>query len=977
MRTFQKCLLLLLFFTSVAGVAQMTVTGKVTVKNSNDEPLPGVNVVVKGTSIGTTSDFDGEFEIRAKQGDIIVFSYLGFITQEQKITSSTLNIAMEESTSQLDEVVVIGYGTVKKEDATGSVTAIAPKDFNKGAVVAADQLIQGKVAGIQVTNGGGSPGEGAIIRIRSGSSLNAQNDPLYVIDGVPVDSGGITGGRNPLSTINQNDIESINILKDASATAIYGVRASNGVVIITTKRGQSGDVKVAYNASYSVASINDKVDALSTDQFKTYVNANGNATQVALIGAEDTQWQDLIYQDAFGTDQNVSITGGMDDLTYRVSAGYASYDGILKRDKFERTTLSTALTMNFLDEHLKIDINNNTSIIKSNYSNRGAIGSAIVFDPTQPVFVDNQKYGGYFRWTNANNGNLNSLAPANPLALIEQTNNFGRAFRSIGNVQFDYKMHFLPELKATLNLGYDLLSGRSYGGTDALFNNPNNQGEQIATSYNNTEDKENTVMDAYLNYNKYFESIKTQLDVTAGYNYQDFRYPTTFLTDDGTGNLISRTNEERVNLQSFFGRTNLTLNDKYLVTLSLRRDGSSRFAEKNRWGNFPAAALGWKINNENFLKDSDVVSELKLRLSWGITGQQEVGDRYPSVPLYVSGDQNVAYPFGNEFVSTIRPQPYNPNLVWEETETYNAGLDFGFFNGRFTGAVDAYERTTSDLIVFTNNPQGVGFSNADFYNIGTLENKGLEISGNVYPVQNEDWTWRVGGNITLQESKITKLTLVDDPNYNGIDVGGFAGGTGNTIQNHQVGFAPFSFYVFEQAYGANGQPLEGVYVDRNEDGIVNSDDKYRYKKPSSDVYYGLNTDLKYKNWFMNMSWRGSWGNYNYNNVDSNLGFGNTLLTFDTYLNNGVTNLLDTNFRNAQFLSDYYIQEASYVKLDNASFGYTFNGVFDDNSTLTLTATGQNLLIISDYKGIDPETFGIDNNLYPRPRTFLLGINVNF
>ena len=978
MRTLIKNTLLLLFLIPMSFFAQNTVSGTVT-ESATGLPIPGVNVIVQGTTNGTVSNFDGEYSIdNVSEGDVLTYSFLGFATKEISYTGqSTIDVQLDEDEATLDEVVVIGYGSVKKKDATGAVSSITPDEFNKGAVVAADQLIQGKVAGIQVINGGGSPGEGAQIRIRSGSSLNANNDPLYVIDGVPVDSGGIEGGRNPLATINQNDIESINILKDASATAIYGVRASNGVVIVTTKRGKSGEMNISYNSTYSYSTINETVDALNPNQFRSYITANGNDAQVSLIGENNTDWQDLIYQDAFGTDQSVSATGGKDFYNYRISAGFANYDGILKRDNFQRTTLSAALTFKFLDDHLKFNINNNSSIIESNYSNRGAIGSAISFDPTQPVFVDDQTYGGYFRWTNPNNNRLNTLAPANPLALINQTNNKGTAYRSIGNIQTEYKMHFLPELKAVVNLGYDMLSGRSYGGEEVEFVSLNADGERNPTSYNNEENKENRLMDLYLNYNKYYEGLGTQIDFTGGYNYQDFRYPTTFFTDDGNGVITEVTNETRLNLQSYFARLNLTQSDKYLLTLSIRRDGTSRFIEENRWGNFPAAAVGWKVNEEKFLEDSNVVSNLKLRGSWGITGQQAVGDIYPSLPLYQTGTNTAGYQFGNQFVTTIRPQPYNNNLTWEETETYNAGIDFGFFNERITGSVDAYERTTTDLLVFTNNPQGVGFSNADDYNIGTLENRGLEIAADVYPFRGEDLTWRVGGNITFQESKITKLTLIDDPNYEGIDVGGIGGATGNTIQNHQVGYAPYSFFVFEQAYGEDGRPLDGVYVDRNEDGIVNEADKYRYRKPASDVYYGLNTDLNYKNWNFNMAWRGSWGNYNYNNVDSSLGFGDALLTFDTYLNNGVNDLLYTDFTQAQYQSDYYIQDASFVKLDNASISYTFPRFINDSNSLTVSATGQNLLIISDYDGIDPETFGIDNNLYPRPMNFVLGLNFNF
>jgi TonB-linked SusC/RagA family outer membrane protein len=973
MEKFFKSSLFLLFMLPTSFFAQQSVSGSVT-ESATGLPVPGVNIIVKGTSNGTTTDFDGIYTItNVEKTDILVYSFLGFTTKEIPYTGqATENVQLDESENALDEIVVIGYGTVKKSDATGSVTSITPKEFNKGAVVSADQLIQGKVAGIQVINGGGSPGEGAQIRIRSGSSLNANNDPLYVIDGVPTDNGGIKGGKNPLANINQNDIASINILKDASATAIYGVRASNGVVIITTKRGETGELKVNYNSSYSYSTIDETTDVLSTGQFRDYVTANGNDAQIGLIGEANTNWQDLIYQDSFGTDQNVSVSGGEDFYTFRASAGYSNYNGILKRDKFERTTLSAAITLKFLEDHLKIDINNNTSILENNYSETGAIGAAVAFNPTQPATVDDQTYGGYFRWTQAN-GDLNPLAPANPLALINQTTNLGRSFRSIGNIQFDYKMHFLPELKAVLNLGYDNSVGRRYGNEDPKFTNP----DQGGSSYNEREEKKNKVMDAYLNYNKNFESINTLVDFTGGYNYQDFTYPTSFTRDNGAGVLVTINNETRLNLQSFFGRANFTHNNKYLLTVSLRRDATSRFIEENRWGNFPSAALGWKIHEENFLKDSNIISEFKLRASWGITGQQAVGDIYPSVPLYQTGTSTAGYQFGERYVETIRPEPYNPNLVWEETETRNLGLDFAFFNRRVDGSIDAYERTTDDLIVFTNNPQGVGFSNADDYNIGTLENKGLEIGANVYPIRNQDMQWRVGGNITFQESKITKLTLVTDPNYEGINTGGISGGTGNTIQNHQVGFSPSSFYVYEQAYDGSGNALEGVYIDRNQDGIINSNDKYRFRKPASDVYYGFNTDFNYNNFSFNMSWRGSWGNYNYNNVDSGNGFGNNILVFDTFINNSVSNLLETNFKDAQYLSDYYIQDAAFVKLDNASIGYTFNEFLNDHTSLTVTATGQNLLTITDYKGIDPETYGIDNNIYPRPRTFVLGVNLNF
>lgn len=978
MKTVQIYTLFLMLFISMGIYAQTTVSGIVT-EQETGTPLPGVNVFVKGTTNGTTTDFDGNYELTTENGSTLVFSYIGFQTAEIVVTSENIDVALEEDREQLDEVVVIGYGAVRRSDATGSVTSVTSEQFNKGPVISTDQLIQGKVAGVQIINGGGAPGEGSQIRIRSGSSLSAGNDPLYVIDGVPVENGGggIKGGVNPLATINQNDIESINILKDASATAIYGSRASNGVVIITTKKGREGDLKVSYNSFYSVGTLSEKVDVLSPDQFREYVNTNGNTNQIALLGDVNTDWQDEIYRTAFGTDHNISLSGGNEHIIYRVSTSYGDLNGLLKEDNMKRVNTSVGLTFNLLDDHLKVDLNNNTAVIKRNYSEASAIGSAVRFNPTVPVYAENN-YGGYFQWLEAG-GNPLQLAGKNPVSLIEQKHNFGRSFRSIGNIQFDYKMHFLPELKAILNLGYDSLSGVEHGYNDEDF-----AGSDRGNTKNNLEGKENKVLDAYLNYNKTFDAISTNVEVIAGYAYQDFR--NSFENSSVVGGVPEgNAGNTRLNLQSFFGRTNISVLDKYLLTLSIRRDGSSRFTKENRWGNFPAAALAWKLNEENFLKNSSTINQLKLRVSWGITGQQDIStDVYPSLPLYAPSTSTAGYQIGYDtdgnpvFVSTSRPEPYNPNLVWEETETINLGMDFGLFDNRITGSIDLYERNTTDLIVQTANPQGVGFSNEDFYNIGDLVNKGIEIAADVYPISNDKITWRIGGNITIQDSEITKLTLVSDPSYNGIDVEDIDGATGNRIQNHQVGYSPFSFYVFEQAYDANGYPLEGVYIDRNQDGIVNADDKYRYKKRTADVFYGFNTNLDYKNWSLNMQWRGSYGNYLYNNVASNNGYGFNMLIRDTDIYNGVSDVLVTDFQQAQLLSDYYVQDASFLKLDNISLSYRFNDFITEGTNLLLTGSVQNVLTLTNYDGLDPEiNSGVDKNLYPRPRTFMLGLNVNF
>ncbi|MBQ0909865.1 TonB-dependent receptor [Flavobacterium sp. F-328] len=979
MKTIYKKLLILVLLLPFSVLAQSTVSGTVLDKVSG-QPIPGVNVNVQGAANGVSTDFDGKYQIgNVKKGDKLVFSYIGYAnTVIDYVAQKVVNVTLQEDANQLKEVVVqVGYGTVKKKDATGAVTVISSKDFNKGPVTSADQMIQGKVAGLQITNGGGSPGEGASIRIRSGSSLSASNDPLFVIDGVPVSNSGVEGGRNPLATINQNNIESVTVLKDASATAIYGSRASNGVIIITTKKGKAGDLQVNYSANLQVSEVTNQVDALSATQFRDYVNANGSATQIALMGTADTDWQKEIYRTAVGTDHNVAVSGGTDNIVYRASLGYANLNGILKRDNLQRTTLSAGITGNFFDNHLKVELNNNTSATESDYSNRGAIGAAIRFDPTQSV---RNADGSFFQWY-TNPTTINQLAGRNPLSLIEQQNNYGRSYRSIGNIQAEYKLHFLPELKAVANFGYDQLSGRSFGNTDANYLN-GLPGSGYNNTYLRTQSRFNKVMDLYLNYNKKFESINTQVDVTGGYNYQEFRenyFSTNF--NFQSNNTTNPPNFPSIlNLQSLFARTNLSIADKYLVTLSIRSDRSSRFRENFRTANFPAVAVAWKLNDENFLKNVETISTLKLRGGWGITGQQEIGGVYPSIPLYLASNSAAQYQFGSDFYTTYRPLPYNSNLKWEETTTLNAGIDFGLFNNRITGSVDAYQRTTNDLLLYTQNPSFFGFSNFDNYNVGSIDNKGLEVMAEVIPVRNDNWEWRVGGNITFQNSKITKLSTTL-PNTPGINTGGYEGATGNTIQNHQVGFAPSSFFVYEQAYGADGKPLDGVFIDRNEDGIVNEQDKYRFQKPAADVFYGFNTSVTYKNIDFGMTWRGSWGNYNYNNVDSSKGVSSNILIRNTDLANGVENLLETDFRSndtKRFESDYYIQDASFIRLDNVSVGYTFNQNKRSTSLVKMTLSAQNVLVLTKYEGLDPEIGGgIDSNLYPRPITFTLGLNVNF
>lgn len=965
MKTMQKKLFILLFILPFSIFAQSTLKG--TVLDNLGQTLPGVSVVVKGTSNGVATDFDGNFTLtNVKKGDVVTFSYVGFKAQDLIYNNQKeVSITMQEDAQQLADVVVIGYGTVKKSDATGSVATVSTKDFVKGPVVAVDQMIQGKVAGLQVTNGGGAPGEGSTIRIRQGSSITANNSPLVVIDGVPVAEDN-TGGRNSLATINQNDIESVTILKDASAAAIYGSRASNGVIIITTKKGKSGELKVSYTGNVSYSSIYKKAEVLNADQFRTYVTQNGNANQIALLGTANTNWQKEVYRDAVGTDHNVALSGGANNITYRTSVGLTDMNGILKRDNYNRATTSVGLVGDFFDKHLKIEFNNKTALTKNNYSNRGAIGAAITFDPTREVLNPD---GTYYQWNN-------TLAGVNPVSLIDQFNNYGNHFRSLGNIQTEYKMHFLPELKAVANFGYDYTTGRGYGDSSPDYAYALNTQD----SYTNTNGSRNRLMDLYLNYKKDIDAIKGSVEFTAGYNYQNLQY-TGFGTS--TNNDVTPPGQNTFsesNLQSVFGRGIFNFYDKYILTATIRRDGSSRFSKDNRWGNFPSAALAWKLKEESFIKNIKTISSLKARFGWGITGQQDLpGKFYPSLATYSTSNSQAQYQLGNDFYQTVRPEPYNPNLKWEQTETRNIGLDFGLFNERFTGSVDVYEKRTEDLLLTVFNPVFYGFSNVGDYNIGKTKSQGIEIAAQVIPIKTDDFQLTIGGNITFQNSKVT--SVVDGaPNF-GIATGGIQGGVGNTIQIIKEGYAQNSFFVYEQAYGANGKPLDGVFIDRNGDGSIDVNDQYVYKKPQADIFYGLFTNLSYKNWDMAMSWHGSWGNYVYNNVDSNLGWQNQVLIRDTDLSNAVTEVLNTNFSSTnsnRYYSDYYIQNASFIRLDNLTLGYNFNKFLGTNSNAKLSLGGQNLLLFTPYKGIDPEiNGGIDNNIYPRPRIYTLGLNVNF
>ncbi len=1013
---FAKLLLLLslLFLVYMTGLAQTgEVTGTVT-DAAEGQTLPGVTILIKGTAIiGTTTDFDGNYKIMVEPNTTLVFSYIGYETQEIIVQPNTIiNIALNIAMTELEEFVVIGYGVVKKEDATGSVTAIESESFNKGVLASPAGLIAGKVAGVQISSNGGAPGTSSNIRIRGGSSLNASNTPLFVIDGVPISNDVPGGTRDPLNSINPNDIETFTVLKDASATAIYGSRASNGVIIITTKKGKEGrPLQLDYTGKFSYNEVPKTIDVLSTGEFQnvlksrfpervdmmgTWTDPDGNPVVYNNLPDDrtgynqtihNTNWQDEIYRNAFAMDHALSANGAWKKLPYRVSIGYTDQDGILETSNFQRTTIGASLRPSLLDDHLNINFNVNSAFIKHNFANEGAMGSALQMDPTKPVNSADGLYGGYWAWLDKNGIPL-TQSTSNPMSLLKLTDDKSNANRTFGNLQLDYKMHFLPELRANLNLGYDFSKndGTRYVPSYAAWSYNATDGGGVNNDYNNRY--ENKLLDFYLNYVKDVESIKSRFDVMAGYSWQHFfnsstshnsNIPTFIdpITGDSTGQQYIRdtvVDKGEYCLISFFGRFNYTFNDKYLLTFTLRNDGTSRFSKDNRWGLFPSVALGWKINEEAFLSRSKVISFLKLRLGWGITGQQDIGGYYDYMGRYTYGNSFAMYPFGNTYYITLRPEGYNPDLKWEETTTWNIGIDFGFLEDRIYGSLDFYQRHTKDLLSWVPVPAGSNLSNYINRNIGELKNHGMEFSIGAKAIVNDDMLWDIGFNITYNKNEITEL-------YQGASIatGGIAGGVGNNIQEQAVGYATNTFYVYEQVYDQDGKPIEGLYVDRNGDGEITTSDKYYFKNPHPDFYFGISSNFSWKSWNLYFSGRANFGNYMYNNIQSENGWLNRMYRSEgPYISNITTASSETNFETARYFSDYYIQNASFFRMDDITLSYTFSQVLKDRFDIRLSATVNNAFVITDYDGIDPEVNnGIDNNVYPRTRIWMFGVNLLF
>jgi iron complex outermembrane receptor protein len=987
---------------NIAMAQQFVLSGKVT-DSSSGESLPGVSIVVKGTTNGTTSDLNGHFTLNVNKGEVIVLSFVGYTKQEVPVGGQkTISVALVPSNEELSEVVVVAYGTSKKSDLTGSITAVTQKDFQKGNIASPEQLLTGKVAGLQITSSGGAAGAGSTIRIRGGASLNASNDPLIVIDGVPVEGNSLSGSANLLNTINPNDIESISVLKDASATALYGSRASNGVLIITTKKGAAGAVKFNFNTQESVGTVAKYVDVLSGDQIRSLVTADaaatGDNTYKNLLGTANTDWQKEIYRTAITSDNNLSASGSIKNIPFRISTGYLSQDGLIKTNHFNRFTGSLNLSPKFFTDHLSVNLNAKYSRTQNRFADESAaIRGAVTFDPTQTVRTANGggNYGGYWEWLQADGKVINTnggAAAPNPVGLLEPRDNSSNVDRIIGNVQLDYKLHFLPDLHVLVNLGLDKATGSGNDNRDSTMAIANYK-HGIFKYYK--EGKTNQLADVSLFYTKELPDAKSKFDLLAGHSYQDFYTNTyNYASYSQAGKVDSTTiprfatDKPEYRLESYFGRVNYTFNEKYLLTASLRRDESSRFSKAQRAGYFPAVALAWKMDEE-FFKNSKTVSDLKLRLGWGITGQQDIGggnNLYPYLPRYSQSQSTAQYQFGNSFYSFLRPTAYDANIKWETTTTNNIGLDFGFFNGRISGSADVYEKKTKDLLSYIPIAPGANFDISLYTNIGNMKNKGVEFTINTIPVQTKDFSWSLGFNVTYNKSEITKLLDYNIPGYTGVDIGNVNGGTGNRIGKHAVGYAPNTFYVYKQVYDkVSGAPIEGLYEDINRDGQITDADRYYYKKAAPDFMFGANTQVTYKKWTLGLVGHAMVGNYLYNNFNSNNGTLRALKDPLLYLRNVSTDYLSTKFSNMQYLSDYYIENASFFRLDNINLAYNVGKIFPGRtSELHITANVQNVFVITKYSGLDPEyspsdlnNVGVDNVIYPRPQIYSIGFNLDF
>ena len=958
-----------------------TIKGEVT-DAQNGEALIGATVMVEGEKGGTVTDFDGNFSLQvSSSAKKIKVSYIGYIDKVLSI-SDNMKVKLESDSKALSDVVVIGYGTARKSDLTGSVATVKSKDFNKGLVSSPEQLINGKVSGVQIMSNSGSASAGSTIRVRGGASLNASNDPLIVLDGVPLEQGGISGNSsNFLSMINPSDIESMTVLKDASSTAIYGSRASNGVIIITTKKGQQGAVKVNFNTTNSLQTRAQMVDMLSRDEFVNVINQYGSANQKSLLGTANTDWNDEVYRTAFGTDNNLSVSGSIDKwLPFRVSVGYYNQSGLVRKDNVERWTGNVVLTPSFFQDHLKLTINAKGTLNNNSFNNGGAVWAAATFNPTIPVYSGNDKYGGYNEALDADGVPVNA-GVRNPRGLVDLYDSKSKVSRFIGSMDVDYKVHFLPDLKLHATVGADYAKGDGTVYVPAYAAQSYNKDESLGGSdYKYGPQKnENRLLTLYANYAKYFEDIKSNVDLTAGYDYQYWKSTTPlYYTKSAAGTTLStvKASDYRHVMLSYYGRINYSFDGKYLLTATVRRDASSRFSKDTRWGTFPSVALGWTLTEEPWLKNQKVLSNLKLRASYGVTGQQEGIGNYNYLPVYTYSVTGAEAFINGQYINTYRPEAYVSDLKWETTTSWNFGLDFGFLDGRIGGAIDFYTRKTKDLLASVPTAAGTNFSKTILTNVGNVDSKGIEVSLNATPIQTKDWEWNLSYNFTWQNMKVKNLSLTKGGSQTNVKVG-------PSIDAYQFqvlseGYEPYMFYVYHQLYDSKtGKPIEGAYADLNNDGEINESDLYRYHSPAPKYIMGLSTSLRYKQLTLGMSFRANIDNYVYNGMGMSTGAFETVSYNNSQLNNLNTSFLKTGFKTRQYLSDYYVENASFLKLDNLSLSYNV-GKINKWASLTVSAMVQNVFTITGYSGTDPEVpNGMDNSFYPRPRTYSVSLGLQF
>ena len=958
-----------------------TVKGEVT-DAQNGEALIGATVTVEGEKGGTVTDFDGNFSLQvSSSAKKIKVSYIGYIDKILAI-SENMKVKLESDSKALADVVVIGYGTARKSDLTGSVATVKAKDFNKGLVSSPEQLINGKVSGVQIMSNSGSASAGSTIRVRGGASLNASNDPLIVLDGVPLEQGGISGNSsNFLSMINPSDIESMTVLKDASSTAIYGSRASNGVIIITTKKGQQGGLKVNFNTTNSMQTRAQMVDMLGHDDFVNVINQYGTDNQKSLLGNANTDWNDEVYRTAFGTDNNLSLSGSIGKyLPFRVSAGYYNQSGLVRKDNVERWTGNVVLTPSFFQDHLKLTINAKGTLNNNSFNNGGAVWAAATFNPTIPVYSGNNSYGGYNEALDADGYPVNA-GVRNPRGLVDLYDSKSKVSRFIGSMDVDYKVHFLPDLKLHATIGADYAKGDGTIYVPGYAAQSFNKDESLSGSdYKYGPQKnENRLLTLYANYAKYFENIKSNVDLTAGYDYQYWKSSTPlYYTKSAAGTTLStvKASDYRHVMLSYYGRVNYSFDGKYLLTATVRRDASSRFSKDTRWGTFPSVALGWTLTEEPWLKDNKVVSNLKLRASYGVTGQQEGIGNYNYLPVYTSSVTGAEAFINGQYINTYRPEAYVSDLKWETTTSWNFGLDFGFLDGRIGGAIDFYTRKTKDLLASVPTAAGTNFSKTILTNVGNVDSKGIEVSLNATPIQTKDWEWNLSYNFTWQNMKVKNLSLTQGGSQTNVKVG-------PSIDAYQFqvlseGYEPYMFYVYHQLYDSEtGKPIEGAYADLNDDGEINDADLYRYHSPAPKYIMGLSTSLRYKQLTLGMSFRANIDNYVYNGMGMSTGAWETVSYNNSQLNNLNASFLKTGFKTRQYLSDYYVENASFLKLDNLSLSYNI-GKINKWASLTVSAMVQNVFTITGYSGTDPEVpNGMDNSFYPRPRTYSVSLGLQF